>query len=540
MMNIGEALVQQLQDRDVSVVFGIPGVHTVELYRGLSASTIRHVTPRHEQGAGFMADGYARVSGKPGVAFVITGPGLTNTLTPMAQARADSVPMLVISGVNDRPDLGRGLGHLHELPNQLALTQNLALYARQITSGEDLVPALAHAFNLFENCRGGPVHIEIPIDVMPMSHSETGGQPETDVTAAKTPQADVDVIKAAADRLNAGRKPIILAGGGARWCDVEITKLAERLDAPVVLTANARGLLHAHPLCVPASPSLGAVRQMIREADVILALGSELGPTDYDVYSDGQLPDLNNLIRVDISSDQLARHSSSLLIHDRVEIVVPALLSRLGQSSTAGDGAERARLTRQACLAEIGPDMRAQLALLDTLRDTLPNAIMVGDSTQPIYAGNLYYDHDRPGGWFNAATGFGALGYAIPASIGASLAAPTETIVCITGDGGAQFTLPELMTAVDEKLPILFLVWNNRGYQEIETSMMAAGVDVVGCDPTPPDFSLIAAACGIPFSRCEMSAQALREAIERSGSLTGPVMVEIEMPKSSSTKAGGK
>lgn len=143
---IGEALVDGLKARDVSCVFGIPGVHTVELYRGLAASGLRHVTPRHEQGAGFMADGYARVSGKPGVAFVITGPGLTNTLTPMAQARADSVPMLVVSGVNAQPSLGKGLGCLHELPDQQALAQTVALSSHHVAEAEALDPALNMVF----------------------------------------------------------------------------------------------------------------------------------------------------------------------------------------------------------------------------------------------------------------------------------------------------------------------------------------------------------------------------------------------------------
>lgn len=532
-MNIGEALVQQLQDRGVSVVFGIPGVHTVELYRGLSASSIRHVTPRHEQGAGFMADGYARVSGRPGVAFVITGPGLTNMLTPMAQALADSVPMLVISGVNGLPDLGRELGHLHELPNQLGLTATVALLAQQVNSSDALAPALDQAFALLENHRGGPVHIEIPIDVMPLPSNPADGQPHAE--PAIVSQLDMGAICEAADRLKKGTKPLILAGGGARWCDAQITELAERLDAPAILTANARGLLHGHPLCVPASPSLGTVRQMMIDADVILALGTELGPTDYDVYSDGQMPDLPNLIRVDISRDQLARHPASLVIHGRVENIVPALISQLGEGTASRNGALRAQMTRDASLEALDNDMRAQVDLLDALRNALPRAIMVGDSTQPIYAGNLYYDHDRPGGWFNAATGFGALGYAIPASIGAALGDPAATVVCITGDGGAQFTLPELMTAVDEKLPILFFVWNNKGYQEIETSMKAAGVNVVGCDPTPPDFKMIAAACGIPFRRCRMDAGALTEAIVKTGLSNGPVMIEIEMPVFSST-----
>ena len=149
MTTLGEALIHLLEAHGVDTVFGIPGVHTVELYRGLAGSKIRHVTPRHEQGAGFMADGYARASGKPGVAFVITGPGLTNTITAMGQARADSVPMLVISGVNATGTLGKGLGHLHELPDQRGMMEKVALSSRRIEKSEELPGALADAFALF-------------------------------------------------------------------------------------------------------------------------------------------------------------------------------------------------------------------------------------------------------------------------------------------------------------------------------------------------------------------------------------------------------
>src|SRR5215510_11259665 len=135
-MTLGEALITLLEAHRVDTVFGIPGVHTIELYRGLARSKIRHITPRHEQGAGFMADGYARVSGKPGVAFVITGPGLTNMITAMAQARADSVPMLVISGVNTLPSLGKGLGYLHELPDQRGLIEKVALSSTRVERPE--------------------------------------------------------------------------------------------------------------------------------------------------------------------------------------------------------------------------------------------------------------------------------------------------------------------------------------------------------------------------------------------------------------------
>ncbi|MDA4635569.1 thiamine pyrophosphate-binding protein, partial [Escherichia coli] len=166
MTTVGEALVHLLESYDVDTVFGIPGVHTIELYRGLAASTIRHITPRHEQGAGFMADGYARATGKPGVAFVITGPGITNTITAMGQARADSIPMLVISGVNQRDSLGKGMGFLHELPNQRAMLQTVAMFSHRIEKADELPIVLARAFALFASRRPGPVHIEIPLDVM--------------------------------------------------------------------------------------------------------------------------------------------------------------------------------------------------------------------------------------------------------------------------------------------------------------------------------------------------------------------------------------
>ncbi|MBE0554746.1 MAG: hypothetical protein IH625_13735, partial [Rhodobacteraceae bacterium] len=167
MRTVGERLVEGLAARGVEVVFGIPGVHTVELYRGLSGSPVRHITARHEQGCAFMADGYARASGKPGVAFVITGPGVTNALTAMAQAREDSVPMLVISGVNRRASLGKGLGLLHELPDQAAMVRTLCP-TRQISAPDQVAEALDWAFAALTEGRPGPVHLEVPTDVMPL------------------------------------------------------------------------------------------------------------------------------------------------------------------------------------------------------------------------------------------------------------------------------------------------------------------------------------------------------------------------------------
>lgn len=518
---VGQALVAGLRLRGVEVVFGIPGVHTIQLYRGLAGGGIRHVIPRHEQSAGFMADGYARASGKPGVAFVITGPGLTNTITAMAQAREDSVPMLVISGVNRRDSLGRGLGHLHELPDQSAMIATLCPSVR-IEAADEIEPTLTRAFSLFSSARPGPFHIEVPLDVMPLTAPPAPDKPPL---PALPPQADDADLAAAAAKLDASRHPVILAGGGMRRAEAALRVLAEKLDAPVITTSNARGLMHGHPLLVPASPSLDATRALIAASDQVLALGTEFGQTDYDMYVRGGLPDLSGMIRVDIDKDQLARQPAALTLCADAGAVAEALLSRV--SGNSGDGAVRAEITRKAARAELPDYMHPQLAVVEAIRAGLPNALIVGDSTQPIYAGNLYYDHDRPGGWFNAATGYGALGYGPGAAIGAAIACPEAQVVCLIGDGGLQFSPAELRVARDENLNVTFLVWNNSGYREIANAFRDVGAEVIGCDPSPLKLDAFAAACDLPFASVSDDPDVVRKALAQPS--TGPRLIEIRV-----------
>lgn len=518
-LSVGEALVQALKSRGVDTVFGIPGVHTVELYRGLPASGIRHVTPRHEQGAAFMADGYARASGRVGVAFVITGPGLTNALTAMAQARADSVPMLVVSGVNRRASLGQGFGLLHELPDQAAMVRALCP-TFQITAPEMLEPVLTRAFAALETGRPGPVHIEVPTDVMPLPAALPRLAPP-----APPRMPETAALTRAANLLNAAKRVVILAGGGARRAEAPLRALAETLDAPVVQTVNGRGLLHGHPLGVPASPSLESTRALIAEADQILCVGTEIGPTDYDMYVRGGFPDLSGMIRIDLCPQQLARHPAACRIEGDSAVTLAALLPLILPRAT--DGAARAATTRAAArgeLAALHPAMPHQLAMVEAIRDSLPGALIVGDSTQPIYAGNLFYDHDRPGGWFNAATGFGALGFGPGAAIGASIAAPGVPVVCLIGDGGLQFSAADLRVAHDEGLPVTFIVWNNAGYREIAEAMQAVGVPVTGCTPSPLRLDAFAAACDLPFASVASTPEALRAALAQG---SGPRLIEI-------------
>ncbi|MEP3435225.1 MAG: 5-guanidino-2-oxopentanoate decarboxylase [Hoeflea sp.] len=501
-LTVGQALVTLLEQAGVDTVFGIPGVHTIELYRGLAASPIRHVTPRHKQGAGFMADGYARVTGRPGVCFVITGPGLTNTLTAMAQARADGIPMLVISGVNATTTLGQGRGHLHELPDQAGLARTVALWTHTLTDPAQLNDVLAQAFTVMTGERPGPVHIEIPTDIMKLP---AGAQTFT-MPVVPHPRPSAADISLATDMCRRARTPTILLGGGAVRSEDAVRRFAETLDAPVVSTTNARGIMAGSTLDVPASPSLACVRELLSGSDLVLALGTELGPTDCDMYDDGRFSLPLNLMRVDIDTDQLTRGAPAALA---IKADLEAFLSDMSGEMAAlplpkdrpGDGGKRAKAVRDLALAEIGETYRGHVDLVEEIWRALPEAAIVGDSTQLVYAGNMYVQAPRQASWFNSATGFGTLGYAAPAAIGAALGQPGRPAVALLGDGGFQFTLAELGSARDCDADVAFVVWNNSGFMEIETSMTSAKITPIGVTPSAPDFSAIAAAYGLPSRR---------------------------------------
>lgn len=523
MTTVGEALVQLLESYDVDTVFGIPGVHTIELYRGLAGSKIRHITPRHEQGAGFMADGYARATGKPGVAFVITGPGITNTITAMGQARADSIPMLVISGVNQRESLGKGMGFLHELPNQRAMLQTVAMFSHRIEKPDELPIVLSRAFALFASRRPGPVHIEIPLDIMALPLNKA----ERLVSDAPIPHASAETMAELTRLCLNAQRPVLMIGGGAKAAADGLRELAERLDAPVVATTNARGIMHNHPLLVPASPSLKAVRELIADSDLVIAVGTEMGPTDYDMYGDGGFPELTRFVRIDIDASQLDRWPAFLPIEASARETVERLAAALPERRNDRSGEDRALKTREAAWADIGARTQGQVKFLNILRDTLPNSLIVGDSTQTIYSGNMYYDHDRVGGWFNAATGFGALGFGPPAAIGASLGKPDTTTICIVGDGGFQFVLGELGAAIDENVSVIFIVWNNQGYQEIERAMVEVNISPVGVRPSAPDYIKIAEAYGLPSKRLD-NIDELPSALLTAKASGKPYLIEID------------
>jgi acetolactate synthase-1/2/3 large subunit len=523
-MSCAQLLLTLLRERyAVDTVFGIPGVHTVALYRGLEGSGMRHVTPRHEQGAGFMADGYARATGKPGVCLIITGPGMTNIATAMGQALADSIPMLVISSVNRRDTLGRGQGRLHELPSQQQLLAGVSRFSHTLLDPRALPEVLARAFAVFQSQRPGPVHLEIPIDLFDAPVALAELPPPARLFR---PAPDPEGLALAADWLRAAKRPLVLLGGGCVEAPAAARTLVERLDAPTVTTINAKGVLgRAHPLDLGANAALPAVRELAREADVILAVGTELGETDYDVVFDDGFELRGQLIRIDLDAQQLVRNQrvSLGLVADAGRTL--ALLAEHFPEPLSRCGAQRTADTLAALDLNNDPAFAPFVPFYATLAEVLPQAVLVGDSTAPVYAGNHLVSQPAPRRFFNASTGYGTLGYGLPAALGAQLGQPSLPVVALVGDGGVMFTLSELATAVEERLPVVVVLWHNQGYEEIRRYMDAQGVTRCGVDIQAPDFQVVAAGFGCQAVRVG-DPQGLAQALT-SRPLDAPLLIEV-------------
>ena len=521
MASVGEILPWLLAARGIDTAFGIPGVHTVEFYRGLPGSGVTHITPRHEQGAGFMADGYARVTGRPAACLVISGPGVTNIATAMGQAYGDSIPMLVISSVHARGDLGRGEGRLHELKDQSALAAGVAAFSRTVMEPEALEPALDAAMAVFRGGRPRPVHLEIPLDVLVAEAPE----PRAPAAIPAPPAPDPEAVAEAARRLDTATAPLLVLGGGATGAAEAARTLAEALGAPVVPTINAKGLLPpGHPLLVGSLLPEAPVRNALEGADVVLAVGTELGETDTLLFG-GRLGIRCDLIRVDIDPEQLSRNAPATLgIVADAGAFCTALADRLAHRH---EGAGRAAALRDQVRSSLDPAYRAHGRILDRLAAEFPGLVVAGDSCQPVYGGNLTYDAPGPRAWFNSSTGFGTLGYGLPAATGAKIALPSAPVVALIGDGGLQFTLPEIAAAVEAHLPLPILLWNNRGYGEIKTAMRADAIPEIGVDIHTPDFALLARGFGAEAATAA-SLDALVAAVRTALAADRPTLIEIE------------
>ena len=495
----GQALVAALAAHGVDTVFGIPGTHNLPIYAALDAHGIRHVSPRHEQGAGFAADGYARVTGRPGVVVTTTGPAVLNAATALAQAYSDSVPVLLVSPGMPLTHPASGNGELHEVKDQSGAMDRIVAVSRRVTSVAEIPGAVAEAFATMTHGRPRPVHLEGPLDLLRADYVAVEVAP----VAASTPIPDEASLTAAADALAEAERPVMLVGGGARNAAEQVGTFAELVGAPVVTSTNGKGTLpEDHPLAIGAGLHLRAVQELVADSDVVVAVGTELAPAD--VWEPLAIDD--RVIRIDVDPTMAARNARPrvALTGDAAAVLV-ALLTRLGNPTGATTGTStvtdpagiRAATWRERHRAEAAEQGATWLGLLDVLHDHLGHGgVVAGDSTMTCYYGALTNLPTYRPASFLYPTGLGTLGYAVPAATGAMVGRPGIRVVALSGDGGLMFTIAELAAAADAGVALPVVVVDNGGYGEIDREMRARGQATIGVALGTPDLPAAARAFG--------------------------------------------
>ena len=487
----GEATIRLLAKYGVKTMFGIPGVHTLDFCRGLDKG-VRHIQARNEQGAGFMAEGWARATGEPGVALVISGPGVTNASTAIAQAYADSLPVLLLSAEPASYTIGKGWGVLHEVTEQKKVTEPLTAFSATAHRAQDVPELLARAFTVFVSQRPRPVHISIPIDVQ----SEIVDDEWQPVIPPKLPSASVDQVNIVTKLLKGARSPMIMVGGGAWQAGNELTAIAEQTGAIVIASTAGKGIVaDNHPLSLSASTVRPEALQLLPEADVILAVGTELSETDSFVE---RMNFTGKLIRVDIDPTKINDfYPADIGIVADAKSVMEQVHADLGShNSDRREIAEnRVHEVHAEIKAGLTPSERQHVAVLEALAMVAPDdLIWAGDACQLVYTGAFAIPMHGPRCWFYPA-GYCALGNALPNAIGAKLARPDSPVAVLAGDGGFMFTMPELVTAAELGLALPVIIWENGGLKQIQDDMDGRQIARVGVEGVNPDFVMLAKAC---------------------------------------------
>lgn len=486
-------MIDSLVAHGVTDVFGIPGTHNLELYRYLPASGIRHVVTRHEQGAGYAADGYARVSGRPGVVITTSGPGITNAITALATAYADSVPLLAISPGPPRGTVGKDIGWLHEVKDQQAALDAVCARSIRVESADEIPEVVAAIFEGFATSRPRPMHVEIPVDVL------EGTWVRRPVAARPIPgpvapaPAGIEEIAAALDD---SRRPLLIAGGGARSAPEQVRALAD-LGIRVLTTVNGKGILdERHPSALGAGIRLEAAQALVNHADVLLVVGSELG--DSDLWGGLVAPGgaQRTVVRVDLDPAQLDKNvPADIAVTGDAAVVLADVIDVLrtkGFGARVVDPADR-RTVDAGAEADAGPWAEIQRVLAAALP---VDTVVAGDSSQVSYYGTVHYWPFTPANRLLYPTGYATLGYGLPAAIGAKVAARNRPVIALVGDGAAMFSIQELITATEQKLAIPVVIVDNGGYAEIREQMIDRGIEPQAVDLYRPDIPALARAMG--------------------------------------------
>ena len=519
---LGAQISHMLKDRGVDTIFGIPGVHNQELYRGIEEAGITHVLARHEQGAGFMADGYARATDRPGVAYVITGPGLTNIMTPMGQAYSDSVPMLVISSCLD--EVAATKGQLHQMKDQRAAAETVCDWSEEASTPEAAYALIDRALMEFETGRPRPKHIQVPISVL-----EARAEPAPPMPQAAAQNAIA--LDGCFDPILQAKRPLFILGGGAAHCGLQARQALKTLKAASFETYAGRGIAGDGPLHFGSYLARPDSARIIGEADVVVLVGTELAETDMWRRDAGMT---GACIQVDVDPASF-RQPGAINLHCDATTFFDRLLEMLeGHKANTGWTAQSVAATRQTWRAEVAADRPGLLPVIDALHDCLPElTVIYSDMTQFAYAAKEVWPMDRPGQWHHP-TGFGTLGYATPAAIGGAVARKGQPTLAIIGDYGFHYTMAELGVGVELGLPLPIILWDNGKLKEIEESMVRAQIAPNAVVARNPDFCKLAQAFGAhaaaPASLAEM-----QETVRAAFDAAGPTLIYLP-PELTSTR----
>ncbi len=532
-MTGAQLLVDTLRAEGVDTVFGLIGSHVTAAYDALlGAPEIRTIDARHEQGAAYMADGYARATGRPGVCLVTAGPGATNTLTATATAFADSSPILVIAGQVPSDVLGLGKGVFHECADQLGMFRSVTGWTGRPWRASEIPGLVRDAFTTLRRARPRPAYLEIPCDLLEVTAPRASLGP----SESRSPRApDVEVRKAVG-MLRASWAPALWAGGGVirSGASQELRALAEALGAPVFVTCSGKGAIPAdHPLAVdywlPAEPA----RSLLKAADLVLGVGTRFT----SMATTGWRVPLPRLLQIDIDPGEIGKNYPVELgvVGDARTVLrqIREAAAEEGWGDRPSRAAEVARVRRlvEADAARRFPD---SLRLLRDIRATLDReAIVVCDITTLATLGRRYFPVYEPN-TFVCPLGFGTLGSAYPIALGAKAGRPDRQVVALCGDGGFLFNVQELATAVQSGLNVVVLLINDGGYGAIrDWQRRHASGRFTGVDLHTPDFVTLAqafGAVGVRAKGVEDAGDLLRAALRESRPVLLEVPVTLEHP----------
>ncbi len=530
---VGDAIVEVLQAASVRTVFGIPGIHTLGLYDALAgAPSIRHILPRHEQGAAFAADGYARVLGVPGVCSTTTGPGTFNTLAAMAEAWSDSSPVVLLAGQVDSDLDGLGRGVLHETPDQGRSFEAITAFVGRPRTAAAVPAAVSEALCSSMAGRRRPAYVELPTDLLVRPY--TGTVPVVQFPGPVVP--DPEAVVEAARVLAAAERVVIMPGAGVHRAraSAELRRLAVRLDAPVLTPITGAGSIPADdPLWAGTlNPGRPECRALLEEADAVLVVGCRLD----DVGTARWTLPLPNLVQIDVDPAAVGRtYPVAAGVAGDARLALEGLLAELGGGTPPGAarasrasawGAARARATREGSLDGVSAPERAVRAAFLAARAAIPrDAILTHDAARlNSWTGYIWPVYEPDGSFF--PWGSATLGFALGAAIGAAIAAPDRRVVASCGDGGFLFTAMELATAVAHQLNVTVFIHDDAAFGSIAAYQIRHHGRAYATDLVNPDLVAFARSFGVPAERVDDVAD-LPAAMARATAEPGPSVVVL-------------